>query len=498
MTGLKLEKEIDLQNKKIVQYGIIFFLILPFIVLLFKISDPSSFDLQELVWSLKNTLLQASLSSFFSLVIGFILALGLLSYSQMPKVRPILDIFILLPNFFPSLFIIVGIMNMIDPFPIGIIGIILTHIFINTGLAAIYLRDVIQDKLGQSGELALVLGSSRFRFIRKILIPQIKQDLLEIFIYIFSVCFSSFAIPLVIGGGRGTNLEILIYEKIRISGDLSSAVIVALVQTVFLFLLSLGAFKSKRYQSRASFNFKIISSKYILLLFVVGYFYFFTSYFKGVLEGAYFIKDFYLFKDELLSAIMGSVLLSVFVGILILLYLLLLSYVWEKNYFAKFLLGYVAPSSALTALAFIILGPNVGFFIYIKIAFSLMIIYSSLAYRLGWNSILNDIEEEKRRAHILGADDILIFKKITVPLVLRRAFFIAGLCAFWTSGEFAVSKIIGQGDFTLAMLAQTFIAQYRLGLASILTIVLLILGVLIFILFIGVGRVISKKIKNSI
>lgn len=458
----------------------------------------SKFDVDELIWAFKNTALQAGLSSVFSLIFGFILAMGLLSYSQFPKLRPYLDIFILLPNFFPSLFIIIGLMNLIDPFPIGIVGIIITHIYINTGLAAIYLRDIIQEKLGQSGELALVLGSGRLKFIRKILIPQLKQDFLEIFIYIFSVCFSSFAIPLVIGGGRGTNLEILIYEKIRISSDFSSAVIVALIQSIFLFLLSLGSFRSKRYQSKTVFNFKIISSKYILALFLVGYFFFFSSYFKGVFEGVYFIKDFYLFKEELFLALFGSLFLSLFVGIVILFFLLLLSYVWEPGVFSKFLSGYVAPSSALTALAFIVIGPNFGIFIYIKIALALLILYSSLAYRFGWNSIMHDLENEKIRAKIFGADEDLIYKKIVLPLVIKRAFFIAGLCAFWTTGEFAVSKILGQSDFTLAMLTQTFISQYRLGLASILTMSLLVLGILILILFIGVGRVISKKITNSI
>lgn len=487
-----------MQNKKIVQCGIIFFLIFPFLILFFKISDPAKFDFDELVWAFKNTILQAGLSSFFSLFFGFLLAMGLLSFSQFPKLRPYLDIFILLPNFFPSLFIIIGLMNMIDPFPVGIIGIIIAHIYINTGLAAVYLRDMMQEKLGQSGELALVLGSGKFKFIRKVLFPQLKQDFLEIFIYIFSVCFSSFAIPLVIGGGRGTNLEILIYEKIRIASDLSSAVIVALVQTVFLFLLSLKSFKSKRYQSKTVFNFKIISSKYLLMLFLLGYIFFFSSYFKGVFEGVYFIKDFYLFKEELFMALFGSLFLSLTVGSVILLFLLLLSYIWEPGFFSKFLSGYVAPSSALTALAFILLGPNYGLIIYLKIALALLILYSSLAYRFGWNSIMHDLEHEKMKANILGADENLTYRKVTLPLIIRRAFFISGLCAFWATGEFAVSKIIGQSDFSLAMLTQTFISQYRLGLASILTMVLLILGILIFILFIGVGRVVSKKITNSI
>lgn len=485
-------------NKKIIQIGIIFFLLFPFIVLLFKLSGPSNFDYEELYWALKNTCIQASLSATLSLLAGFALTIGLLTYANFSKYRSFIDIFFLLPNFIPNLFIVVGLMNLIDPFPIGLIGIIIAHVFINMGVVAIYLRDIIQIKLGQSGELAMVLGAGRFRFIKEILIPQIKQDLLELFFYIFSICFSSFAIPMIIGGGRGTNLEILIYEKIRISFDWASALWIALFQSALLFVLSMGSFKYRRHQTPAYFNYKIISSKYILYLFALVYFFFFASFLKGVFEGSYFINDFYLFKNEIISGILGTFTLSLFVGVIILLFLLVLSLVWTKGFFSKFLLGYIAPSSALTALAFILIGGNEGAIIYLKVSFALVILYSSLAYRFGWNSILHDIEMEKEKAKIFGASEVLIYKKIVLPMVIRKAFFISGLCGFWASGEFAVSKIIGQSDFTLAMITETFISQYRLGLASILTVVLLFIGIMIFYIFNGVGSVISKKIENSI
>lgn len=487
-----------MRNKKIVQIGIIFFLLYPFLILLFKLSSTTKFDFEELFWALKNTTIQAFLSALVSLVFGFILTMGLLSYQSLTKYRASFDLFFLLPNFIPSLFIVIGLMNLIDPFPLGLIGIVLAHVFINTGLVAIYLRDAIQLKLGHCGELALVLGVSRFKFIRQVVIPQLKQDFVEVFFYVFSICFSSFAIPLIIGGGRGTNLEVLIFEKIRISMDWSSAVWIALIQSFILFGISFLSFRHKKYQSTGTLNFSILSSKYIVYAFAVGYLIFFASFFKGIFEGLNFINDFYLFKDELFTGMLGTLMLSVAVGMFILLYLILLSYVWSQNFFAKFLLGYIAPSSALTALAFLLIGSNEGFYVYIKVILALVLVYSSLAYRFGWNSILHDLQVQKERAIIFGASDKLIFKKIVLPLVIKRAFFISGLCAFWTSGEFAISKIIGQSDFTLAMIAETFISQYRLGLASILTVGLLILGILIFYLFIGVGSVVSKKIKNSI
>ncbi|MCB0368072.1 MAG: ABC transporter permease subunit, partial [Bdellovibrionales bacterium] len=157
-----------------------------------------------------------------------------------------------------------------------------------------------------------------------------------------------------------------------------------------------------------------------------------------------------------------------------------------------------APSSALTAFAFILIGSNEGIMMYVKVMLALLLIYSSYAYRMGWSSVLHDLESEKEKALSLGANEWLVFKKITLPLVIQKSFFIAGLCAFWASGEFAISKIIGQRDFTLAMITETFVSQYRLGFASILTLFLLLVGIGIFYLFIGAGHVLSEKIKNSI
>jgi thiamine transport system permease protein len=57
--------------------------------------------------------------------------------------------------------------------------------------------------------------------------------------------FGSFSVPLVVGGARGTTVEVLIYEKIRLSGHWSEAIILALLQSVFIFTLAFIVQKSK-------------------------------------------------------------------------------------------------------------------------------------------------------------------------------------------------------------------------------------------------------------
>ncbi|NUM57125.1 MAG: ABC transporter permease subunit [Bdellovibrionaceae bacterium] len=494
-----------MQNKlldiKKLQFLIVTFFISPFLILFFNLFQPhaiGNFDFEELFWSLKNTTIQACYSAFLSMVTGFFLSLGLLEVANRKKINTVVDFLFLLPNFLPNLFIVIGLMNLIDPFPMGILGIVLVHAFINFGFVGILIKNLIVEKLGRSGELALVLGVTRLSFIFKIIFPQLKYDFLRIYLYVFTISFSSFAIPLLVGGGKGTNLEVLIYEKLRINFDWSSALFIALFQSMILFLLSIGTMKTTRFQSRESFNLKVISSRNFLLVFALLYVLFFVQYVYSTLDGVNYINDFFLYKREIIKGIFGTLALSVGTGSLVSIFLLLVAFVWEKNYFSKFMLGYIGPSSALTALAFFVLGYNFSFLTFAKILLALVLIYSSLAYRLGWDSLLHDLESEKEKAQIMGADERLIFQKIILPRVIKRALFLGGMASFWAAGEFAISKILASSDFSVAMIVETFISQYRIGLASVLTFLVLLLGTVVFFIFVGVGDVLSKKIKNSL
>ena len=191
-----LNKLLDIKR---LQFLIVIFFISPFLVLFFNLFKPhaiGNFDFEELFWSLKNTTIQAGFSAFLSLVTGFFLSLGLLEVANRKKINTAIDFLFLLPNFLPNLFIVIGLMNLVDPFPMGILGIVLVHVFINFGFVGILIKNLIVEKLGRSGELALVLGVSRINFIFKIILPQLKYDFLRIYLYVFTISFSSFAIPL--------------------------------------------------------------------------------------------------------------------------------------------------------------------------------------------------------------------------------------------------------------------------------------------------------------
>ena len=127
--------------RQALRIGLVLFLIFPFVFLLTQFQVTSWPDMGELSWAFKNSFLQATLSAVFSLLIGFWVALGLLSLNspRTRRLRIVLELLCLLPNFLPPIFILLSALSVIDPFPMGISGIVIIHSLMNFGLAAVLL-----------------------------------------------------------------------------------------------------------------------------------------------------------------------------------------------------------------------------------------------------------------------------------------------------------------------------------------------------------------------
>jgi thiamine transport system permease protein len=80
-----------------------------------------------------------------------------------------------------------------------------------------------------------------------------------------------------------------------------------------------------------------------------------------------------------------------------------------------------------------------------------------------------------------------------LPQIAARAALIAGIASVWACGDFAVSRILADQDISLAMMTETLMSSYRLGLASVLSLSLIICGAICFFTMIGVGHVLRRK-----
>ncbi len=478
------------------QWLIVFFFLSPFIILFSHFRLVANLDIGEFYWALKNSVWQGLWSGLFSCAGGFWMALGLIFCENRFSKWINFNIFFLLPNFLPNLFILIGLMSLIDPFPMGTIGVVLVHTFINVGLCGVILKEVMMLKLSKLSDVALILGSGRLRFYVRVLLPLLKKDILQLFFLVFATTFSSFAIPLVVGGGKGINLEILIFEKIKIYNDWNTSILISVVQSGILFLFSLLTLNSKTaVEINPHLQSKFLESRLSFYLFFFLYIVFFYSYLTGIWEGLGNMADFTLYEEEIIKGLVGTVLIGLGTGLGITVMLFALTRLYQDNWLHKFLNGYTAPSAALIGFALLTFGPNTTIFVLVKIVVGLSLSYTIYLYKMGFGNFMSDLSIYKERARLLGANDNLVFWRILVPLSYKRILLYSGVAAFWATGDYGVSKMIASRDITLALLSESFLSHYRIGISSLLSFLLLILGVLVFLFFRGVQVVIGRKIN---
>ena len=298
-------------EKKLIPYGICFFLLSPCVVLFFLSTHWAAPQWGELFWALGNSFIQSFFSAMLTLGLGFIVALG---HIRIPAerfiVKTIFEVLCLITQFVPVVVSLVGILNLIQPFPMGLIGVITVHTFLNFGLAAILLSQHMQSVWSETSDVARTLGVSRLLYWKKVGLPQIKTELGLIFLYLFSLFFTSFSIPLVVGGGRGTTLEILIYEKMRLSLDWSAAVMLAWVQIIFIFALSLLAIKTRKASVKRTADITWLGSYsgvVVLLVLMTGLF---VGYSSGLADGWMQRHELSTFMNDFTFGFFNSILIG--------------------------------------------------------------------------------------------------------------------------------------------------------------------------------------------
>lgn len=493
MVGNPSERR-ELKPAGLLRIAIVLYLVFPFLFLIWQFHPDQLPDGAELLWAFKNSFWQAFFSALGSLFFGWWTALGLIFLSvRRPRLRPVVEILCLLPNFFPPLFILLATLNILDPFPMGIEGIAIIHILINFGLVAVLVAHLTEAKMGSLTEAAYTLGIGQFHYLRRVFFPILKKDLFLIFLFVFVMCFGSFSVPLIVGGSRGTTIELLIYEKIRLSSHWGEAVFLALLQSFFIFGISLWAGRGKSPVSNQPANLRLIAmpTGILLILFSTGLLG--MGYWQGLVEGVKAVRNFYEIQSAIAIGFFGSLALGLSVGALTFALLMGVAYATPQAHFEKFMKGYVAPSTALACFCLLILGPNEGFWPFVKIPLAFVMITLNGLYRMGWESHLQSLEKQREAAWILGASPVLVFREITFPQSLRLAGLLSGLAAVWATGDFAVSRILAHRDLSLALMTETLMSSYRLNLATLLSLLVLLAGLICFVFFFWGSRVLSRK-----
>jgi thiamine transport system permease protein len=281
--------------------GVVLLSLLLFVVLIFssivgQIDSGSIFSLDDRILSLlKFTIYQAFLSTVFSLLIGLVLAWSLAHRSRFFGRSLLIALFsssLVLPTLVVA-FGIIGIYGRngflqsigIDLGSIyGLVGILLAHIYLNASYAT---RSLLHsfDTISQNRyKLSYSLGLTTWQRFWYVEAPALKSTLFGVASTIFLLCFSSFAIVLLLGGSPAySTLEVAIYEAVRIEFDLPYALNLALIQlSIASVVVLISANQNQTTADLTSNKSKILwrekgSIKYFQIAFIILFAIFFIS-----------------------------------------------------------------------------------------------------------------------------------------------------------------------------------------------------------------------------
>lgn len=218
---------------------------------------------------LEFTLFQATLSTLFSLLFALPVARALARRNNFPGRQALLKLFGL-PLVIPVVVTVFGItaiwgqnglvseilqymgLNGLSPL-YGLTGILIAHTFFNMPLMVRLLLPIWESIPGEYWRIASMTGMNSLSMFRFIELPKLRDGLPGIIILVFLLCFTSFTVVLILGGGpQATTIEVAIYHEVRSNFNLPKAIFLALMQVVICLLVSLLLLRFALFQPSSS------------------------------------------------------------------------------------------------------------------------------------------------------------------------------------------------------------------------------------------------------
>jgi len=484
----------DFFLRKSLRYGLLLFFLVPYIIF-FKYFQPHiELDTQEFFWAFKNSLIQSGLTAILVTAISVPLSFGLFVlpealYKSISRV-------LLIPQILPALFSILIAFSLIKPFPMGTIGIVLIFTLIHLGYSMLRIHLATQEKLGAAGFVAEVYGLSTWDFFLKIYFPLMRSELIMNLVMIFTFCFSSFSIPLIVGGGLGTNLEVLIYEKIFISQNWSAAWILNLLQALFVVFLSFMFIRKNNLSKQEFIKSRYLISNFGLVCVCLYLVIYIGGYLAGLLQSLPAISSLVGFSAEIFQATLHS--LRMLFWYLLLSFFILVIWILDfiKNHQQNPARHLVSASIILVSFAFYLFFPQDKSFDILKIVFAMSILFFPTLFKSFLEKPLEQLQSQILVAEVYGISLVVVIFQIVLRQIFQPFLIWISFLTVWFLSDFAIQKSLGTQTLTVGLLSENFLTSYRLSQAYLMSFYILTLWffVLVMLYFIfEVAHVMYKK-----
>jgi len=483
---------------------------------------------------LRNTLLQAGLSTLLSIALAIPFARALARRPHFPGRRLLIQLSSL-SLVIPSMVAVFGIaavfgrsgwLNQLlstlgysQTISIyGLTGILLAHVFFNLPLATRVFLAALESLPGETWRLSRQLGLPPISIFRLIEWPLLRSVIPGIAGLIFMLCFTSFSIVLTLGGGpKWSSLEVAIYQALRFDFDIARGVVLAFVQ-ISSSLMLLAVFSSARrgfsfQNSRdqhserhdgASRLSRIVDTSIIALLAV-----FLLSPLLAVLiRGLSPALLPMISNPAFVQAAISSLIISLCAACITMLLSLPIAFLYKnlqdkaKGRWRTLLdtgssLILVVPPLTLGMGLFLLLRDfgglsEMGVYLVILINGMLAVPF---ALRILQPAIIASAQQVDRLSNSLGVRGWALFKLIYWPHIRRPIAFATALAATLSMGDMGVIALFGTQDLsTLPLLIYRLFGAYHMQEAAA---VAMLLSLLCLILFRGIEFLLGGRPEHA-
>lgn len=461
---------------------LLIFFLSPIVIILAYFRIHLEIPIDDFIFAFKNSATQ-SVATAVVCLLGSVLLVPGLSQIKNKWLTSIMTAS-LLPSLLPSIFTILIVFSYFKNFPFGHSGIVLIFVITYFGFSTVALYNAYNALVDRYSGIIEIYNVSWWDRYFKLYVPLLKQDLVNIFLIIVLGCFSSLSVPLLAGGGRGANVELLIYESIYINGQWATASLVAIIQIILMlglgfYLNQKNSLGSGQFASTVDkvkkFNLSFILFTLYIASYVLGYvFQVAKSFFKVNYQQLYFNEFTVALSNSLLLSIFS---ISIFFGLVIA--IIYLNYIKARS---QIIMYFLLPSSTVVGFALYLLFAEKSSLTMevLKVSLGLNLIYCLALYKSYILPQFTSIQSQLDVSRIYGLNFITALKQVVLPQ-LKKSFFISGNILFiFSFCEFALIKAAGSQSLFSGVFIERLISTYRLEQGFIYSFIVLCIVFLFF------------------
>lgn len=383
----------------------------------------------------------------------------------------------------------------------GLWGIVAAHVILNGAFAARIFLDRLEAIPPEKLKLGRSLGLTAIRRITAIDLPALGASIPGVGATIFLLCFTSFAIVLVLGGGPANQtLEVAIYEAVRLDFDLGGAVRLALVQLLVCAAIILPAstltpaatlFGRRTLLHWPEHPLLAFAQTLLLLVLLAAFLAPLAAVLaRGIGPSMLAVLE----QPAFWRAAITSIAIGTFSAVLAVMLAIALGMaraLHPRRSLSRALLGfpvftYLAVPAVVLSLGFFLLARLLSVPIAMAAPVVLVIANALLALPFAFATLAPPLEalasRNTRLIRALGLSGLAQWRQVEWPLLGRPMGYALAISFVFSLGDLGVISLFGTADFsTLPWLMYRAFGAYRTNDAEAIAAILLILSVSAFI-----------------